>query len=540
MRAMARTVSLSFWPHLRFVLLLAAFMLVAQNQTFFAQVTHIYPTAEHVGFLLSLAVLMWCLLIITVAVISALMPLRIAAVLLLITGAACSYFSDQLGTMFDRIMLVNVLQTNVDEAGDLLSGGLWLRLLLIGILPAALLWRIGYMPSSYLSRLAQSALFSLAALLLAVVVMLPYGNQYASFFREHKALRYYAIPLSPLVSATQLLAKSLRQDPPQTVQQVARYAQTAKQPGHAELIIVVVGETARADHFALNGYARPTNPGLAQQSNLLSYTQVSSCGTSTAVSVPCLFSFDNRQTFDVDTARYRENVLDVLQRAGVNVLWRDNNSDSKGVALRVPYEDFRSDTRNPACDEVECRDIGMLVGLQAYIDQQQGDVLIVLHQMGSHGPAYYKRYPKEFEQFTPACQSLELAECTQEEIINAYDNSILYTDYFLNEVIELLKRNTPKFETAMLYMSDHGESLGENGVYLHGLPYFMAPKEQTHVPFLVWVGESSDINFEPSVSQTQRPFSHDAFSCSLLMAFEVSSDILERTPCEPYFVYKYE
>ena len=167
-----------------------------------------------------------------------------------------------------------------------------------------------------------------------------------------------------------------------------------------ELVIVVVGETARADHFALNGYPRPTNPRLAGESQLISFNNVSSCGTSTAISVPCMFAFNDRRSFDVDESRYLENALDVIARAGVDVLWRDNNSSSKGVADRVEYQDYKSRELNPVCDE-ECRDIGMLQGLQAYIDSRPKDVLIVLHQMGSHGPAYYKRYPPEFEKFTP-------------------------------------------------------------------------------------------------------------------------------------------
>ena len=114
--------------------------------------------------------------------------------------------------------------------------------------------------------------------------------------------------------------------------------------------------------------------------------------------------------------------------------------------------------------------------------------------MGNHGPAYFKRYPKEFEKFKPACQTAELSECSDEEIGNAYDNAILYTDYFLSQVVQLLKQNEQKFEASMLYISDHGESLGENNLYLHGMPYMLAPSEQTDVPVIVWAGKTSDID----------------------------------------------
>jgi lipid A ethanolaminephosphotransferase len=148
-----------------------------------------------------------------------------------------------------------------------------------------------------------------------------------------------------------------------------------------------------------------------------------------------------------------------------------------------------------------------------------------LHQMGSHGPAYYKRYPKEFEIFSPACQTNELSNCTDQQIINAYDNTIIYTDYFLSKVITLLKYNTPKYETSMLYVSDHGESLGENNVYLHGLPFLFAPQAQTKVPLIIWVGGSSDIDLQKTLALKDIPNSHDAVSHAILTAFEIQSDI---------------
>lgn len=519
-------------------LLLVVFLLLTANISFFGQLTRLYPIAQHQGFVLSVTLLLGLLLLLTVQLFSLLLTPRWLYPIILLIAAITGYFNDELGTVFDRVMLTNVLQTNLGEAGELMNAGLAWRILLLAVLPSLLLWQC----KDGLKRpgLKTSAITLSTAFILTLLSMLPFTDQYASFFREHKTVRYNAIPIYPIYSAIDLAARQLRNPHPNELVQLTGETVNPKPTGHSELMILVVGETARADHFALNGYKRQTNPLLSKQANLLSYANVSSCGTSTAVSVPCMFSFSDRESFDLDSAQYTENVLDVLHKAKVNVLWRDNNSDSKGVATRLPYEDYHSPKVNPVCDDTECRDVGMLAGLQQYIDQQQGDILIVLHQMGSHGPAYYKRYPDEFERFTPACKSKELSECSTQEVVNAYDNSILYTDYFLNEVIELLKRNTPKFETAMLYMSDHGESLGENGLYLHGMPYFLAPKAQTHVPFLVWVGESSDILLEPSRGLTHQAYSHDDFSCSLLQSFEIDSRIAGDTPCVPYFVYRDE
>jgi lipid A ethanolaminephosphotransferase len=286
----------------------------------------------------------------------------------------------------------------------------------------------------------------------------------------------------------------------------------------------VVGESARADHFSLNGYPKNTNPNLAQQTNLISYSDIDACGTSTAISVPCMFSYSGHDEFSVAKAKFTENILDLLQRSGVDVLWRDNNSSSKDVATRVGYKSFRSPDNNTVCDP-ECRDVGMLQGLQPFIDAQDGDILIVLHQMGSHGPAYYKRYPVEAEHFKPACHSAELSECSQQEISNAYDNTILYTDYFLSKVIDLLKVNTPHYETTMFYISDHGESLGEGGVFLHGMPYNFAPDAQTKVPLLMWMGESSDISYQESLRLKDMPNSHDMIFSTLLELFEIQTEL---------------
>lgn len=235
-------------------------------------------------------------------------------------------------------------------------------------------------------------------------------------------------------------------------------AKTPSNDPDRELVIMVVGETGRADHWSLNGYGHETNPLLSRE-DVINFPDFWSCGTFTSYSVPCMFSRLGREQFTPEKAKDEDNVLDILQRAGVSVLWRDNNSNSKGVADRVAYEDFKKPDKNPVCDEGECRDEGMLHGLQEYIDAQKGDIMIVLHQMGNHGPAYYKRYPKAFERFTPACQTNDLGSCSKEEINNAYDNAIIYTDYFLSKAIALLKRNDKKFETAMLYVADHGESL---------------------------------------------------------------------------------
>ncbi len=459
-------------------------------------------------------------------------------IVFLMLSAGLAYFAHAYGTVFDSQMIANALETDSAEAGDLFHPMMLVWIFLLGVVPSIAVWRANLtFPSWKVETIARLKLAA-AAVVVLVVSGLSFGGHYASLLRMHSEVTNKVIPAYAMLSAIRHAthrAPGIQTASARTI--VAPDAVVPPHPGHRELIIMVVGETARADHWGLNGYARDTTPRL-RQANVLNFPNVWSCGTSTAISVPCMFSNLGRAKFDTATAAATDNALDVLKRAGVSVLWRDNNSSSKGVADRVLYEEYRTPAHNPMCDNGECRDEGMLSGLQTYIDQQKGDILIVLHQMGNHGPAYYKRYPKEFEKFTPVCATSDLGSCTPEEIANTYDNAILYTDHFLAKVIELLKANEPSFETAMFYVSDHGESLGEYGLYLHGTPYALAPEAQRHVPAVMWLGETikHDIIMSSVAERTRRRWSHDNVFATLLGFFEIKSeayrpdmDILERT-----------
>ncbi len=436
----------------------------------------------------------------------------------LVASSQAAYYMSQYGVVIDVDMLDNALQTNPAEFWGLVTPSLVIRTLLLGILPAWLVLRSGVRPVAFWPALKSRLLLIAASLGAAALLVAPMTASYASFIREHKQVRLYVSPLYFSYSVARYA--NTRWFPKAPLPHLAVAADLKERPGRVgnALVVLVVGETARADRFSLNGYARETNPELRRQ-RVVSFTQASSCGTSTALSVPCMFSVLGRQHYSAEEARRRDNALDVLARSGVRVLWRDNNSDSKGVADRVPYESFRSPKRNRVCDP-ECRDVGMLDGLNEFIRANQGhDILIVLHQMGSHGPEYYKRYPAAFEKFRPVCQTGELQNCSKAEIDNAYDNTILYTDHFLSRVIDSLKPYDGSHQTAMLYVSDHGESLGENKMYLHGAPYAFAPDAQTRIPVVLWLGEHFDYPFEAALRHRDLPISHDDLFCSLLLAF---------------------
>ncbi len=514
----------------RLILAVSLLLLISGNFTFFSHVLETYPwSTANAGFLLSVPVVLACEIILLTLLMSLLIPIRLTLSILLLVAATTAYFSDTFGTIIDAVMIQNLLQTNPSEFADLITPGFLLRFSLLGLAPVALVWYLPLRAEKFLPRLRKKLFLALGAVVFLLLCGMVFSNQYASFIREHKAFRFYANPIFPIYSAGRYVVKAGAGSHPSELVQLAHNVTISNVDGGRELTIMVLGETARRDRFSLNGYTRNTNPELARETNIFSYTHITSCGTSTAVSIPCMFALSGRKDYDSNADGSTENILDILQYAGVSILWRDNNSSSKGVADRVRFEDFQAPDTNPECDP-ECRDVGMLHGLQEYIDAQSGDILIVLHQMGSHGPAYYKRYPARFEQFTPACQSAELAECSDEEISNAYDNTILYTDYFLSRVVALLKANTPRYETAMLYVSDHGESLGENGIYLHGLPYWLAPDEQINVPVIVWVGETSDIDIHSVLSHEDLDNSQDAVFQTLLTIYEVETDLVSTPP----------
>ena len=520
------TTKKSFLPLSPVLLLLgvSVFLSVTGNVQFFEQTVAVYSVEQYWPFLISVSIVLLCAIMLSAAVFCLFLPVRVVSAIFLLIGSVAGYFSDNMGIIMDKDMIRNVFATDVHEAADLLNWGLIVRVVALGIIPTLLVFILPLKQSTMLMRQGKLAGAAALCVLVAGLSMLTFGNSYASYFREHKSIRYFTNPTIPIYSTVKLAINSTQGAVDTTYIQRLGSVSTPPDDITHDLVIVVVGETARADHFGLNGYERQTTPMLANRKNIVSFANASSCGTATAISVPCMFSLDGRKEFKINQSDYTENVLDVLSKAGVSVLWRDNNTGSQGVATRVEYERFNEADKNSVCDEVECRDIGMLGGLDDYIAKQDGDILIVLHQMGSHGPAYFKRYPKEYDVFSPACNSKELGSCTNEEIINAYDNSILYTDAFLNAVINFLEIQQDRYETSMIYMSDHGESLGESGVYLHGMPYFVAPKAQTHIPFVVWAGDSSDINMDKLLLTVDEPRSHDELSRLLLEMFEITSD----------------
>ena len=515
-----------FWTSARLVILAAAFATTFANVTMFARMLEWTVASEtHWVFASSTVFVNFLTLVLFFALLTAHPAYRFVLAALLLVTAMSAYFVDSYGVVIDRDMLLNALATNPAEATGLLSPRMLVYVLVLFLLPTIWIFRQSVQRQSAWGHLKSHVSLMVVAIALIAAILLSMSSFWISFGREHKEIYFYSNPMSAIHATYSLINREYFSGP-KTFRTIAKDARISEGHVGRELVIVVVGETARADHFSLNGYARETNPLLGKRSDIVSFTKVSSCATATRFSVPCMFAEVGRSDFDHKVADKTENVLDILKRTGAQVLWRDNNSSSKGVADRVVYEDFMSPERNPICDP-ECRDVGMLKGLGDFIKAQtDGDILIVLHSMGSHGPAYYERVPTAFQKFQPICETNQLDQCTDEQIRNSYDNTILYTDYFLNQTLEFLKQYDDRFETAMLYVSDHGESLGEAGLYLHGMPYLLAPDAQKHVPMLLWFGaQHTDLDIERLRKQKGAELSHDNLFHTLLGMFEVTSKV---------------
>ncbi|WP_053155797.1 phosphoethanolamine transferase [Pseudomonas sp. P1.8] len=451
--------------------------------------------------------------------------------LLFLVSASVAYFMGQYGVLLDAGMLRNFAETNVTEVRGLLSIKLFIYILLLGVLPSLLLWKLPIAYRRWHRELLSKALVSLAcAAVIGGVALINYQGL-SSLFRNHHELRLMVVPSNYIGATARYLGEQLvsAQQPFVKVGEDAQLNSSWQTHGRKSLTVLVVGESARAENFGVLGYDRDTTPKLDKERGLIAFTDVTSCGTETAVSVPCMFSNMGRKDYNASKAKNEEGLLDVLKRAGLEVIWRDNQSGCKGTCDRVTLQDV-SNLKDPGlCANSECRDEILLQGLQHFIDTLDKDTVLVLHQMGSHGPEYFKRYPKEYERFTPVCESNALNNCSRESIINGYDNTLVYTDHVLSTLIDLLRKNQDKVDTAMLYLSDHGESLGEYNLFLHGTPYMLAPEQQKRVAMLAWFSDSYQKSFSVDTHCLQlsreKPLSQDNLFHSMLGLLEVNSKV---------------
>lgn len=457
---------------------------------------------------------------------------KVVLTLLFITTAFATHYMNSYNVYLDADMLRNVLATDHKESSELMTPALLLPLLGYGLLPTLLLWRVRLRKRSW----SRTLLWRLA--FLAGVIVVGGAGTMASFqnisalMRNHREVRYLATPVNYLIALKQnLVTSSPIKNKPKLPLGTDAKATPRAAGSKPRLLVLVVGETVRAQNWGLNGYARQTTPELAQ-TGVINFHDMHSCGTSTEVSLPCMFSPFGRHDYDEKKIRGHQSLLHVLEHAGISTLWRDNQSGCKGVCDGLEIQRLDDATTPGLCADGRCMDEILLENLAAQVKAKPGDRVVVLHQLGNHGPSYFQRYPAQFRQFTPTCDTPDLGKCSREDIVNSYDNAVRYTDHFLTRTIATL-RGMEDYDTAMIYLSDHGESLGEKGLYLHGVPYAIAPEEQTRVPMVMWFspGFAADrgLNISCVRQRSNQRTDQDNLFPSVLGLMQVQTSVYDRS-----------
>lgn len=518
-------------------LLLVLLFALVFNWPIFLHFYRILTALEHVkaGFALSIP------LVLIAALNAVFLPftfrylLKPFFILLIMTASLVSYAMLKYGIIFDVGMVQNILETNSGEATSYLNASVVLWFLLTAVLPVlGLLWIKVEYPTPWYKGLGLRLGSIALSLLFLVGVAALYYQDYASVGRNNHSIVKEIVP-SNYVRGLYRYARDILFATPVPYEPIGTDARVVAKSDKPTLMFLVVGETARSQNYSLNGYQKETNGFTMKEPDLVSFRDVRSCGTATAVSVPCMFSNLTRREYDETLAKSRDGLLDVLQHAGVSVLWKENDGGCKGVCNHVPTLEIEPKTFPEYCEGDSCYDEVLLQGLDQQIagmKGKQGSKLVAFHLMGSHGPTYYRRYPAADRVFLPDCPRSDIENCSNEELVNTYDNTIRYTDKVLSQLIAKLKTLESQYNVGLVYLSDHGESLGAMGLYLHGTPYKFAPDDQTRVPLLTWF--SPQLQRDRQLDQDclrqeagSKRFSHDNLFHSMLGIMDVQTQVYD-------------
>jgi lipid A ethanolaminephosphotransferase len=508
------------------IIIVCCYVVFILNIPFFSKTAHaVTALSEYdLGFLLSVPILLLSLTLTIISIVTVqglVKPILIAFVM---TSTLIFYASSTYGIIFDYGMMQNTLETDPAEIFTYINLYAVLFIFLLGGVPTLAIAKVKVIKQPFLKDTLQRLKLTILSVMVISITLSLYYSDYASVGRNNRILTKYITPF-PAYVATYKYIHSNYFSPPLTFTLLDTTPTIGNENINKSVTVLVIGETARAASFSLNGYQKNTN-SYTERYPVVSFENMTSCGTSTAVSVPCMFSKLTQQNYNKRQASSQQNLLDIASLAGVDVLWVDNNSSCKGVCQRVNAIKIKPHKSKKNCDGEYCFDEVLLKPLQEKLSHlEHQSTLIVLHMIGSHGPTYYRRYPKALAQFLPDCPRSDIQNCSDEELINTYDNTIAYTDYVLSNIISQLDNLSTKQEvkTAMLYVSDHGESLGENGVYLHGLPYVFAPKNQTHIPMIYWQDNQVDIDKTCLLANAKQAYSHDNIFDSVLGLLSVNS-----------------
>lgn len=451
-------------------------------------------------------------------------------ILLVLISSLIFYSTVTYGIVFDYGMIQNTFETDRAEALSYVNFSACVFFIILGILPSILIAKVKLSYSTFMGELLSRAKLISGSFATIFLIAIVFYSSYASIGRNNRDLIGYLTPYA-LIDSTVKYANRNYLYPPLKFTLLDTSPIISSPNNTKSITVLVLGETARAQNFSLNGYDKPTN-NQTKDLGVVSFKDVTSCGTATAVSVPCMFSRLNKENYEKRVATAQQNAIDLIHLAGAEVIWISNNNGScKGVCARVKTEKISINSNKPLCDGEYCFDEVLVEALRNKLHSLKSDnTLIVLHMIGSHGPTYYRRYPKNKRVFSPDCQRSDIQNCSQEELVNTYNNTIAYTDLVLSEIITELAAlsNKNNIQTSMIYVSDHGESLGESGVYLHGLPYAFAPEEQTKVPLIYWGDQlHHQAKLDCLMDISEQPISHDNVFDILLAEMQVKSKVYQ-------------
>lgn len=391
----------------------------------------------------------------------------------LVADAVSIYFIKNFDVMLDATMMGNVFNTRYSEASGFFSWGLVAYVLLLGVLPAV------YICVRRIDFGSWKRFFAHIGVSLGILVALVFSNMsnWPWIDRNSTTLGSLILPWSYTVNTVRYHNKERERNREPELLPDAQLKNDGKR-----VFVLVIGESARRDHFSLYGYERQTNP-LLEGDDIKAFPALSAA-TYTTAGVKAILDYE-------PTRKLCEPLPSYLHRVGADVVWRSSNWGE--AKLHVDKYQNVSDLKKLYPEADGAYDGILLEGLsEEILSSEKDNVFIVLHTSTSHGPNYNKRYPAEFEKFTPVCTTVEMSKADHGELMNSYDNSILYTDWLIHSVIETLRRLPQDWKSGLIYVSDHGESLGENNLYMHGVPMAMAPREQVEIPFIAWTSDGPD------------------------------------------------
>jgi glucan phosphoethanolaminetransferase (alkaline phosphatase superfamily) len=449
---------------------------------------------------------------------------KIAVFILLILATVFAFFYNRFSTIIDQRIIANALDNLHDTSNVIDIYGLILYLFFYLLLPFFFICKFEITPKK------DKKTISILAIIFIIFAI--------TLSRFNHEVRKAALTSHPPISLIDSIAQYFDDFHPlihnkQKLKPITEIIHDAKINSHkiADLkVVLIIGESARAKNFAIDGYKRNTTPHLIQQNNLLSFNDVKPCSNLTRLSVTCMLSFNGSKKMQYEIEQ--ESIIKLFAHLGFTTAWLSSQKafgdDNSLMILGMQSQRYLfGNSISKKIGGKQIYDEYLLDFLSEEIAGKK-DNFVVLHTQGSHF-IFNDRYPEEFKKFTPTCDNINPRRCKREALVNSYDNTVLYTDFFIAKAIEQLKDKN----AILFYVSDHGQFLGENGIYYHGNSGDIAHPEHI-VPMFLWMSDSLIKNkfyrqkFKNAQQKINQKLSHDNLFDSLLNCSGIDSKAFNR------------